>query len=67
MISIIQQIDEKSKKELREKLLELYGYLSVKQKNFFKKMYRCPVDELPFEKVRWAITQCVNTLKGKYV
>ena len=35
------------------------------QQDFFHKMYPGGIDNIPEEKLSWAITQCENTLKVK--
>ena len=48
---------------LRGKLKELLSQCTEKQQAFFDRMYRCPVDEFPMDKIDHAIWQCENTIR----
>lgn len=47
---------------MRNKLINLYHQVTDKQKEFFNRMYKS-IDEIPDEKIEWAIKQCERTLE----
>ena len=46
----------------RETLKELYGQCTPEEQQFFCRMYRS-LEEVPADRVRWAIQQCENTIR----
>ena len=52
---------EEIKKFTREQLKNLLSQCTEEQQTFFYKMYPL-IDEIPLEKISWAIKQCENTI-----
>ena len=46
----------------REILKELYDQCTEEQQGFFCRMYKS-LEEIPDEKIRWAIQQCERTIE----
>ena len=47
----------------REALRELYNQCTDRQQSLFNRMYNS-VDEVPEDRLNWAIKQCENTIKN---
>jgi len=58
----LKKIDALADELLRGTLKELYEQCTSEQQVFFCRMYKS-LEEIPEEKVRWAIQQCENTIR----
>ena len=56
------ELQQKATEFKREELREVLMQCTSKQIELFNRMYGS-IDEIPEEKMDWAYTQCINTLK----
>ncbi len=54
---------EKIEKYKRDILRELFSQCTEKQQEFFDHMYAYGIENMPEDKINWAIKQCENTIK----
>jgi len=57
------EFKELSEEQKRDVLVELYDWLEQDQKEFFVRVHRCNVGDLPFEKLEIAHRQIVRQIE----